>query len=99
VPKALSFGYFSLGKQRKVTRAAQPIGSFAVAVRWPAQQAPYGTSFGKPRGIARCDGCIAAIHGVTLQAPDRPARPSMAGRSAGHAAVPAATDALPPSMA
>jgi hypothetical protein len=27
---------------------------------------------------------IAAIHGVTLQAPDRPARPSMAGRSAGH---------------
>ncbi|MBU8976739.1 MULTISPECIES: hypothetical protein [unclassified Lysobacter] len=29
--KALSFGYFSLGKQRKVTRAAQPIGSFVVA--------------------------------------------------------------------
>jgi hypothetical protein len=29
VPQALSFGYFSLGKQRKVTRAAQPIGSLA----------------------------------------------------------------------
>jgi hypothetical protein len=29
VPQALSFGYFSLGKQRKVTRAAQLIGSSA----------------------------------------------------------------------
>ncbi|MDG2519419.1 hypothetical protein [Lysobacter soli] len=27
--KALSFGYFSLGKQRKVTRAPQAIGSLA----------------------------------------------------------------------
>jgi hypothetical protein len=32
VPQALSFGYFSLGKQRKVTRAAQPIGSLASAL-------------------------------------------------------------------
>ena len=31
---------------------------------------------------------IAAIHGATFQSTDRPARPSMAVRSAGHAAVP-----------
>src|SRR3546814_2072977 len=31
---------------------------------------------------------LAAIHGATVPAPDRPARPSLAGRSAGHAAVP-----------
>jgi hypothetical protein len=38
VPQALSFGYFSLGKQRKVTRAAQPIGSSASSSSLSAKQ-------------------------------------------------------------
>src|SRR3546814_6652737 len=39
---------------------------------------------------------LAAIHGATVPAPDRPARPSLAGRSAGHAAVPRERPASPP---
>src|SRR3546814_11555042 len=39
---------------------------------------------------------LAAIQGATVPAPDRPARPSLAGRSAGHAAVPRERPASPP---
>jgi hypothetical protein len=62
VPQALSFGYFSLGKQRKVTRAAQPIGSSAVrsahALRtWiPAFAGMAIKNNGSHEGLRRQDG-------------------------------------------